>query len=109
MPFSSYDAHALRLLWHAHAEAMASLQKLGRPFSESEKAKLSKRSSRIFRGPMTPGCESRLPCTRLRFAEFDCLPTDHEFLITRHCSNKATLPILDFAARRLARHQHGGR
>jgi hypothetical protein len=43
MPFSSYDAHALRLLWRAHAEAMASLQKLGRPFSESEKAKLSKR------------------------------------------------------------------
>ena len=66
-------------------------------------------SSRILRGPMTPGCESRLPCTRLRFAEFDCLPTDHEFLITRHCSNKATLPILGFAARRLARHQHGGR
>ena len=43
MPFSSYDAHALRLLWHAHAEAMASLQKLDRPFSEGEKATLSKR------------------------------------------------------------------
>ena len=43
MPFSSYDAHALRLLWHAHSEAMASLQKLERPLSEGEKASLSKR------------------------------------------------------------------
>jgi hypothetical protein len=43
MPFSSYDAHALRLLWHAHSEAMGSLQKLGRPFTESERHSVSKR------------------------------------------------------------------
>jgi hypothetical protein len=44
MSFSSYDVHGLRLLSHAHSEAMASLQKrLGRPFSDSEDAYLSSR------------------------------------------------------------------
>jgi hypothetical protein len=42
MPFSSYDAHGLRLLWHAHSEAMAHLQNLDRPFDERAKAALSR-------------------------------------------------------------------
>jgi hypothetical protein len=42
--FSSYDADGLRLLSHAHSEAMASLQRRsGRPFSDSEDADLSSR------------------------------------------------------------------
>ena len=40
MPFSSYDAHGLRLLWHAHSEAMTRLQKTD--LTESARAVLSK-------------------------------------------------------------------
>ena len=44
MPFSSYDVHGLRLLSHAHAEAMERLQKsLNRPCTQREKANLSRR------------------------------------------------------------------
>jgi hypothetical protein len=44
MPFSSYDVHGLRLLSHAHAEAMERLQKsLNRPCTEREKASFSRR------------------------------------------------------------------
>jgi hypothetical protein len=44
MPFSSYDAHGLRLLSHAQAEAMERLQKsLNRPCTPREKAAFSRR------------------------------------------------------------------
>jgi hypothetical protein len=44
MPFSSYDVHGLRLLSHAHTEAMESLQKsLNRPLTLREKAGFSRR------------------------------------------------------------------
>lgn len=44
MPFSSYDVHGLRLLSHAHAEAMERLQKsLNRPCTQREKAAFNRR------------------------------------------------------------------
>jgi hypothetical protein len=44
MPFSCYDNRGLRLLCHAHAEAMERLQKsLNRPCTEREKAGFSRR------------------------------------------------------------------
>jgi hypothetical protein len=44
MPFSSYDVHCLRLLSHAHAEAVERLQKsLNRSCTERQKAGFSRR------------------------------------------------------------------
>jgi hypothetical protein len=44
MPFSSYDVHGLRLLSHAHAEAMERMQKsLNWPCTQGEKAAFSRR------------------------------------------------------------------
>jgi hypothetical protein len=44
MPFSCYDNRGLRLLSHAHAEAMERLQKsLNRPGTQREKAGFSRR------------------------------------------------------------------
>jgi hypothetical protein len=73
MPFSSYDVQGLRLLSHAHAEAMERMQKsLNRPCTKEKRLLSAAGSQQILRKPMIPACVNLQLYLMLHSTQFCC-------------------------------------